>query len=99
MEIPHCSLEKDHYHEVRSNPMYVLEGMNSVLREEMMMAMPVPQSIQPPKEIPKELPPMAWHQVRNEVRSWRKKHAELLKEIDSLKAKLDRSNKEKYTIL
>ena len=93
MGTPHCSLEKDHYHEVRSNPMYVMEGMSDVLREEMMMNMPIPQVIQPPTEISKELPPMAWHQVRNEVRSWRKKHAELLKEIDILKAKVDRSTK------
>ena len=35
-------------------------------------------------------------QLQSEVRGWRTKHADTLKEIDILKAKVDRSNK-KYT--
>lgn len=37
-------------------------------------------------------------QLESEVVGWRKKHSLTLKEIDSLKAKIDRGTKKKYTI-
>ena len=37
-------------------------------------------------------------QLLSEVRGWRKKHALTLKEVDRLKAKVDRTHKE-YTII
>ena len=43
-EISHAELQKYHYEAVRDNPQYRMEGMMSVLYEEMMMAMPTGRS-------------------------------------------------------
>ena len=35
-ELSHAELEKYHYQEVLKNPMYVLDGMMDILREELL---------------------------------------------------------------
>ncbi len=40
-EIGHAGLEQYHYKAIRDNPRYALEGLQDVLYEEMMMAMPL----------------------------------------------------------
>ena len=48
-EIPHGELEKHHY-QALSDPMYQMECMNDVLRDDVMMNMPVLP--EPAKELP-----------------------------------------------
>jgi len=43
-ELSHAELEKYHYQEVKSNSLYVLDGMMDVWREEVMMSMPGQQN-------------------------------------------------------
>ena len=50
-EIPHCEMQKYHYEAIRTNPFYALACQLDVLREEMMLNMPVyprePEPIEP----------------------------------------------------
>lgn len=48
----HCELERHHY-QALSNPLYTLEGMADVIREDLMMNMPILERPEPvrPQEI------------------------------------------------
>ena len=45
-------MQRHHEQAVRENPLYRLEGMLDVLREDLMMNMPVFPEIKPPEVIP-----------------------------------------------
>ncbi len=50
--IPHSELESEHYQLVKNDPLYRMEGLLDVWREEMMMSLPVfPQETPSPKFI------------------------------------------------
>lgn len=95
-ELSHGKLERFHY-EALKNPAYQTEGMMDVLREELFMNMPV--SSERPIE---QRPEPTWTgkqwdivtQIRDEVRGWRDKHYQLLKEIEGMRA----ISKGKYVI-
>lgn len=106
MEKSHGELQAEHYEAVKTNPMYRLEGMMDVLREELMMNMP---SLEPKLEVRGtapllEEPPWTkrqWdvvNQLRNEVRGWRKQHYELLKEMEGMRTTAGKKEKPTGTI-
>lgn len=97
MEISHAELEAEHYKAVRDNLEYRMIGQMEVMREELMMQMPC---YLPHTESTEPLPTPAWdkkqwdtvQQLQAEVRGWRQKHAEALKEIDILKGLLSKKD-------
>uniref|UniRef100_A0A6M3KUJ8 Uncharacterized protein n=1 Tax=viral metagenome TaxID=1070528 RepID=A0A6M3KUJ8_9ZZZZ len=54
MEIEHGEMQKYHY-QALSNPFYLIEGQMDVLREELMMNMPVYREPEPPMVIPQKI--------------------------------------------
>ncbi len=55
MELSHAEMQKYHYQALREDPMYRMEFMMDVLREEMMMNMPVYHEPEPPQIIPQKI--------------------------------------------
>ena len=39
-ELSHCEMQKEHYQAIQ-NPLYALEGLTDIMREELLMNMPV----------------------------------------------------------
>ena len=89
-EIPHYELEKYHYQALK-NPMYRMEYMFDILREELMMNLPYLKEERPDESLPEpEWTKKQWgyvQQIKSEVVGWRQKHAELQLAIDKLQPK------------
>lgn len=98
-EIPHAEMEKWHYQALK-NPRYQMEGMMDVMREEMSMTMPLLDREEPtPVYKDTEWTNQQWgviEQLKSELVGWRQKHAEALKEIDSLRALVSRKKHTLY---
>uniref|UniRef100_A0A6M3KWQ3 Uncharacterized protein n=1 Tax=viral metagenome TaxID=1070528 RepID=A0A6M3KWQ3_9ZZZZ len=87
----HAELEKFHYQAVRDNPMYVLDGMASVIREE--LAMQMPSLLIKEEEVQLTVP--SEHKLYNELQQTKGLLLHLQRKLNELTAKrkrADRSN-------
>ena len=110
VEIPHSVLERFHY-KALENPLYALDGMADVLREDLMMQMGglsveetrvAPDHQSGVQFLQPEWTPKQWDKVQQleaEIRGWRMKHSILQRKVDLLEAKVDHGSKRTtYTI-